>query len=109
MKYSEYYEKYLKNNINNDIIKVEKTTTKYKPNSITQVINKKGGIDRNYYDGNGFQYKQISNHNHGNAKRHPFGNNGEHAHDYIWDNDRLIARPVRELTKEEIKEVEDIL
>lgn len=109
MKYSEYYDKYLKDINNSDIIRIGKNMTKYKPNSITQVTNKKGGIDRNYYDNNGYQYKQISNHNHGNAKRHPFGTKGEHAHDYIWENDKLIGRPVRELTEQERKEVKDIL
>ena len=35
------------------------------PNTITQRVNKNGGIDRNYYDENGRQYKQITNNGHG--------------------------------------------
>ena len=93
-----------------DIIKVDKTTLQYQPNTITEVVNRKGGIDRNYYDYDGKQTKQISNHNHGNPKKHPFGVNGEHAHDYIYDEKgNLVERTVRELNDEERKEMEDIL
>lgn len=93
----------------NDIINVEKTTLYADVNSITQEVLKNGGINRNYYDNEGKQIKQISNHNHGNAKRHPYGKNGEHAHDYIWENGKLIGRPVRDLTEAERKENSDIL
>ena len=93
----------------NDIINVEKTLLHGNPNSITQEVLKNGGVNRNYYDNEGKQIKQISNHNHGNAKRHPFGEKGEHAHDYIWENGKLTGRPVRELTEEERKENSDIL
>ena len=91
------------------IIQVKTSSLTLTTNSITQVVNKKGGIDRNYYDSSGRQYKQISNHNHGNAKNHPFGNNGEHAHDYIWGDDGKPSRPVRELTEQERKENGDVL
>lgn len=100
----------LKNAAGHDIIEVEKTTLAGKPNSITQLTGKKGGIDRNYYDEKGKQFKQISNNNHGNAKMHPYGKNGEHAHDYKYDaNGKLIGRPTRELTENERKENADIL
>ena len=93
----------------NDIINVEKTSLYERSNSITQVILKSGGVNRNYYDNEGKQIKQISNHNHGNAKHHPFGEKGEHVHDYIWEAGKLIGRPARELTEEERKENSDIL
>lgn len=93
----------------NGIINIEKTTLYADPNSITQEVLKNGGINRNYYDNEGKQIKQISNHNHGNAKRHPFGEKGEHAHDYIWEDGKLTGRPVRALTEEERKENSDIL
>lgn len=93
----------------NDIIRVDKTSLYAQPDSITQEILRGGGINRNYYDEKGRQIKQISNHNHGNAKRHPFGQSGEHVHDYIWEDEKLIGRPVRELTEEERKENSDIL
>lgn len=92
----------LKNAVGKDIIQVEKTTLNSSPNSITQKTSKKGGVERNYYDNQGKQIKQISNNNHGNAKMHPYGKKGEHAHDYIYDADnKLIGRSTRELTKEE--------
>lgn len=93
----------------NGIINVEKTSLYEAPDSVTQEILKNGGINRNYYDSTGRQIKQISNHNHGNAKRHPFGKDGEHAHDYIWKDGKLIGRPVRELNDDERKENSDIL
>lgn len=100
----------LKNAVGKDIIQVEKTTLNGSPNSITQKTSKKGGVERNYYDDSGKQIKQISNNNHGNAKMHPYGEKGEHAHDYIYDSDnKLIGRPTRELTQEERKENADIL
>ena len=83
------------------IIRVNKTTARGVPNSITQVVNKKGGIDRNYYDGKGYWVKQVTNNNHGNPKMHPFGEKGEHAHDIIWGKNGEISRPKRELTQEE--------
>lgn len=100
----------LKNNTVRDIIKVDKISLKAQPDSVTERYNKKGGIDRNFYNSEGIQIKQISNHNHGNSKKHPFGKNGEHAHDYIYDSKgKLIDRPVRELTETERKENGDIL
>lgn len=99
----------LKNAAGQDIIEVKRTTLTGTPNSITQLTSKHGGIERNYYDENGKQYKQISNNNHGNAKMHPYGKNGEHAHDYVYKDGKLIERPTRELTENERKENEDIL
>ena len=46
---------------------------------------------------------------HRSTKRHPFGENGEHVHDYVWKDENLIARPVRELSEDERKENSDIL
>lgn len=100
----------LKNAAGKDIIEVKKTTLTGTPDTITQVTGRKGGIDRNYYDSSGRQSKQISNNNHGNPKMHPYGQNGEHAHDYLYDDTgKLTGRPIRELTEEERKENDDIL
>lgn len=55
------------------IIKVKKATLIFKPNSITETVGKHGGINRNYYGETARQSKQISNHDHGNRKEHPFG------------------------------------
>ena len=99
----------LKNAAGQDIIEVKKITLTGTPNSITQLTGKKGGIERNYYDENGRQYKQISNHNHGNPKQHPYGVNREHAHDYSYSENGKVKRTTREMTVEERKENEDIL
>jgi len=114
MTYQEWYEWKMKaqtvqNAAGYDIIEVKKTTQNAEPNSITQVVSKQGGISRNYYDSDGKWMKQISNNNHGNKKQHPFGKNGEHAHDIVWKDGEIVERLVRELTIEERKENEDIL
>ncbi len=89
---------------------VSHTTLTYKPNAITQRENGKGGIDRNYYDENGLQYKQISNNGHGHKKEEVFGEHGEHVHDYIYNADgSLNSRQARELKDSERKENGDIL
>lgn len=104
------YTKRLTNAVGNPIIKVDKNSLVGVPNSITQKTSKKGGIERNYYGNDGKQTKQISNNDHGKPKAHPYGNHGEHAHDYVYDNDgNLIGRPMRELSDEERKENADIL
>ena len=66
---------------------------------------------RNFYDTKGMKYKDITNHNHGNPKEHPFGKNGEHAHDYTWSEDGsvLIEKTKRELKEYERKKNSDIL
>lgn len=98
------------NDFRKRIIEVEQTKLIEEPNSVTQITNKHGGIDRNYYDETGRQIKQISNNNHGNPKTHNYGEHGEHAHDYIYDDSgKLTGRPIRELTDRERKENGDIL
>lgn len=100
----------LKNANGDSIIEVSHSDLKGEPNSITQVTRKKGGTDRNYYDENGNQSKQISNYDHGQPSKHPYGEHGEHAHDYVYDADgNLVSRPIRELTDDERKENSDIL
>lgn len=100
----------LKNAAGKNIILVEHVDLTGPPNGITQVIRKNGGIDRNYYDKAGRQTTQISNHDHGQPDKHLYGENGEHAHDYIYDETgKLEARPVRNLTTKERKENEDFL
>ena len=99
-----------KNANGKEVMIVEHTNIIGKPNSITQKESSKGGIERNYYDENGKQSKQIANNNHGKPKKHPYGKNGEHAHDYVYDEfGELIDRPMRELTDFERKENDDIL
>lgn len=100
----------LKNADGKSIIEVVKTSLTGQPNSISQVTNAKGGIDRNYYDESGRQTKQISNNDHGHPKGHNYGEHGEHAHDYIYDDSgKLVGRPIRGLNDTERKENGDIL
>ena len=108
----EMYRRTLTNAAGKRIIKVKASEVKLvgEPNSITQYQTKQGGLTRNYYDENGKQFKQISNNDHGNSKMHPFGEHGEHAHDYTYDeNGELIRGEPRELTIEEKEDNGDIL
>ena len=92
------------------IIRVQRVNLQTTPNSITQRENAKGGIDRNYYGPDGKQIKQISNNDHGHAQAKKYGKNGEHAHDYVYDEKgNLIDRPMRELTDQERKDNADFL
>lgn len=89
---------------------VKRTTLTGAPNSITQRVNAKGGIDRNFYGANGMQTKQISNNDHGNRGKHPFGVHGEHAHDYtVGKNGAIVHGSARALTAAERKANKDIL
>ncbi len=89
---------------------VEHIETKGEPNSITQKENSNGGIDRNYYGPDGHQTKQISNHDHGHPKQHPFGKHGEHAHDYVLDKNGISRHgKAREMTDEEKKDNGDMI
>lgn len=82
----------------------------YKPNAVVDILSQNGRQrDRIIYDENGRQRLQISNGPHANPKRHPYGKNGEHAHDIIWENGKITDRPIRELTDIERKENADIL
>lgn len=83
---------------------------RYAPNAVVDTISQNGRQrDRTFFDENGRQIRQVSNGPHGNKKRHPYGKNGEHAHDIIWKDGEIISRPTRELTDSERKESADIL
>ena len=100
----------LTNAAGQEIIEVKKTDIEGFPGGITQVINSKGGISRNYYGKDGRQTKQISNNGHGHKKEEAFGEHGEHAHDYIYNEQgKLVDRRLRELSDRERKENSDIL
>ena len=82
----------------------------YQPFAVIDTVSQKGKQrDRMYYDASGRQLKQISNGPHGNPKKHPYGKNGEHAHDIEWKDGKIAGRTVRELTEQERKENADIL
>lgn len=105
-----YLDSFLTNAAGQRIMKVDRVNLYEAPNSITQKENAKGGIDRNYYDANGRQFKQISNNDHGHSQAKKYGKNGEHAHDYVYnEKGSLIDRPMRELTDQERKDNADFL
>ena len=82
----------------------------YKPFAVVDTLSRNGKQhDRTFYDSDGRMTRQISNGPHGNPKKHPFGQHGEHAHDILWKDGVIVDRPVRELTDEERKENADIL
>jgi len=91
------------------IMVVGRTTQTAAPNAITQTTTKRGGVSRNYYDNDGQWVRQITNHNHGNAKEHPYGTKGEHAHDIVWKDGEIFDRTTRDLTGREREEDADIL
>ena len=67
-------------------------------------------IDRLFYDGQGRLVRQVHTGHHGKPKLHPYGQHGEHGHDFIRDETgKIIDRTTRELTDEERKENSDIL
>ena len=84
---------------------------KCEPGTILDHVGKKGVVEtRTFYGDDGYKFKEITNHNHGNPKWHPYGEHGEHAHDYKWDeNGKMISRTTREITPEERKENSEIL
>lgn len=77
------------------------TPKKAEPNAVIDHTDKNGKVDaRGFYDDDGLKNKDIHTTNHGNPKMHAFGKNGEHAHDYEWeDNGRLKNKVDRELNK----------
>jgi hypothetical protein len=92
------------------VIEVPHTKLYGPSNGITQETNGRGGINRNFYDEDGKQIKQISNNGHGHKKEEAIGNHGEHAHDYTLDENGVPHhQDARELTDAERKENSDML
>lgn len=84
----------------------------YRENAVIETREVKGGreqIDRTFYDSEGKMYRQTHSGYHSNPKQHPYGKNGEHAHDYVWKDGKIVNRNTRELTNAERRESGDIL
>ena len=81
--YEENKERFNHHDLPNGVIRVTQTLLQSKPYAVTEIVSKKGGITRNFYDENGNQYLQISNNDHGNVAESKYGEHGEHAHDYV--------------------------
>jgi len=89
-----------------------KIPKKYKPFAVIETTESKKGItyvNRTVYDSQGKMVKQIHSGDHGNHLKHPFGKKGEHVHDYVWENDKLVKRTTREIIEIERKENGDLL
>lgn len=108
----------LENTGKNGIIKVTKTISGHEgtpkiaePNAVIDHVNSDEKVDaRSFHDSNGIKVKDIHTTDHGNPKWHKYGEHGEHAHDYEWNDDgSLKNKTSREMTKQERKENDDIL
>lgn len=83
---------------------------KYKPYAVIDTVSQNGKQrDRIIYGPDARQKVQVSNGPHGNPRKHPYGDHGEHAHDIIWEGDKIVGRPAREITNREREEHKDIL
>lgn len=115
-KYVEKYSGFRYNKKGNIIVTDDRTRNKnqtipkqYRPFAVMDTKTKKGVVNRTIYDADGKMMKQINTSDHGNPKVHSWGKNGEHIHDIIWEDGKIVARPARELTDRERKEHSDIL
>ncbi len=82
----------------------------YRPNAVVQTQFPSQQIDRIFYDPQGKMVRQVHSGDHKSPKQHPYGLHGEHAHDFVRDeNGTIVDRTRRELTEEERKENRDIL
>lgn len=80
------------------------------PNSKIDHYGKDGKVDvRSFYDNEGWKNKDIHTTNHGNPKHHSYGKNGEHIHEYEWEDGRLKNNFSREISDDERKDNGDIL
>lgn len=103
-------EKTVENTTKSGIIKADKvvsghspTPKKSDPKTVIDHTDDNGKVDtRTFYGEDGMKETDLHTGNHGNPKAHPYGKNGEHAHDYTWDEDGNL----KEKTTREIKEGE---
>lgn len=88
---------------------------KYKPYAVveTKTIYKNGmeQIDRTFYNEKALLSNQVHSSHHNKPNQHPYGKNGEHSHDFIWneDEDKIVERTTHELNDKQRKENKDIL
>ena len=105
----------LNKNKNNNKIKIitghNSPPKKSEPNCIIDHKNIDGIVDiRAFYNEEGLKKLEINTTNHNRPKYHKFGKHGEHAHDYVWnENGEIVERTVRELSDKERKDNDDIL
>ena len=64
---------------------------------------------RRFFDQEGRVNIDLDTNDHGKPRGHPYGKRGEHAHDYTWQDGKVIDRTLRDLTDQERSDNEDIL
>ena len=83
---------------------------RYAPNAVVDTLSRAGKQrDRTIYGPDGRAIMQIHGGDHGHPKQHPYGQHGEHIHDYIWDESGKPERAPREASEAEKTENADIL
>ena len=89
----------------------EKIPRVFEPNGVIDSVNAKGHVYRTFYGADGIMVRQIHSDDHGNPKHHPYGEHGEHTHDYVWNSDgtKQVDRRADNLTPQERKENGDLL
>lgn len=87
------------------------TPRKAEPNVVIDHVDENGSVKaRGFYDADGVKEQDIHTTDHGNPKRHPYGEHGEHIHEYMWDaNGKLLDKVTRNLSDDERKRNRDIL
>lgn len=84
---------------------------RYRPNAVVDTVSSNGKQrDRTIYDENGVMKAQIHGGGHGRPKLHPYGEHGEHIHDYRWvQGSKIPERTTRNASAEELIAHSDIL
>lgn len=87
------------------------TPKKADANSVIDHVDENNKVDtRSFYGDDGFKKIDLHTNDHGNPKMHDYGKNGEHAHDYDWNEDgSLKNKTTRNISDEEKERNGDIL
>lgn len=87
------------------------TPKKADANSVIDHVDENDKVDtRSFYGDDGYKKTDLHTNDHGNPKMHNYGKNGEHAHDYDWNEDgSLHNKTTRSITDEEKERNSDIL
>ncbi len=83
----------------------------YRPYAVVDATSRNGKQrDRIIYDADGRMALQVHGRDHGQPKRHPYGDRGEHAHDYTWSAGKKTPdRTTRELSPDERTAHKDLI
>lgn len=83
---------------------------KGEPDTVVDAYLNKKGFKRVFYGEDGRIMEELHPSDHKNKKDHPYGNHGEHMHDYIWFEERISPlRFIRDLTELERAQNANIL